>query len=211
VLRGLHEANQGLARRLGLGVTYVIAWHGVAGAGRVGDRLGMRSASATALVDRLEAAGHVQRQPHPSDRRRLLADLEEPAADHEEAAADLSPDQQEAVARYLERVAHALHTYGQHQPSHRGQPTPGRPRRADGLPGQALSVAAQLAGWAVVGQGGRPEDGGGAVGHRAGAHSLGTWPGGVRPGHTAFTSTRVPASSAARVLVRAFRAALLMP
>jgi DNA-binding MarR family transcriptional regulator len=109
VLRGHHEANQGLARRLGLGVTDVIAWRGAAGAGRVGDRLGMRSAWATALVDRLEAAGHVQRQPHPSDRRRLLAD-------HEEAAADLSPDQQEAVARYLERVAHALHTYGHHQP-----------------------------------------------------------------------------------------------
>ncbi|MDQ2847197.1 MAG: MarR family transcriptional regulator [Actinomycetota bacterium] len=33
-------------------------------------RLGIRSASTTVLVDRLVASGHLQRQPHPSDRRR---------------------------------------------------------------------------------------------------------------------------------------------
>jgi DNA-binding MarR family transcriptional regulator len=93
----------------------------------LGDRLVMRSASATALVDRLETAGHVQRQPHPSDRRRLtvvpttsairqvVEALGPLLADLDAAAAELPPDQQQAVARYLERVAHALHSYGQHQ------------------------------------------------------------------------------------------------
>ena len=37
----------------------------------LGHRLGIRSASATTLVDRLEAAGHLHRDKHPSDRRRI--------------------------------------------------------------------------------------------------------------------------------------------
>lgn len=37
----------------------------------LGRRLGLGSAAATGLADRLEAAGHVTREPHPSDRRRL--------------------------------------------------------------------------------------------------------------------------------------------
>lgn len=38
----------------------------------LGDRLGIRSASATVLVDRLVAAGHLQRSAHPTDRRRRV-------------------------------------------------------------------------------------------------------------------------------------------
>jgi DNA-binding MarR family transcriptional regulator len=37
----------------------------------LGQRLGMRSASATVLVDRLVAAGHLVRRPHPADGRRI--------------------------------------------------------------------------------------------------------------------------------------------
>src|SRR4029453_17594309 len=79
------------------------------------------------------------------------------------------------------------------------------------LPGQRLPVAAEFAGGAVVGQGGCPQRRGGALVHRSRSHGLGTWPGGGQAGHTAFTRIGVSASSAARVLVRAFRAALLMP
>jgi DNA-binding MarR family transcriptional regulator len=39
--------------------------------GWLGERLRLNSASVTALVDRLERAGHVRRQPHPHDRRRV--------------------------------------------------------------------------------------------------------------------------------------------
>lgn len=42
---------------------------------RLGDRLQVHPASVTNVVDRLEAQGHVQREPHPSDRRTTLARL----------------------------------------------------------------------------------------------------------------------------------------
>jgi DNA-binding MarR family transcriptional regulator len=39
--------------------------------GWLGESLGLNSASVTALVDRLERLGHVRREPHPTDRRRV--------------------------------------------------------------------------------------------------------------------------------------------
>ena len=120
------ELNHALARALGMGSNDVWALErlrveGPLGPVELGHRLGgMSSASATALVDRLEAAGHVERRRHPSDRRRLvvtptqLADTtgEEAFAplDNElvEAAADLTPEERAAVARYLDRVTEAM-------------------------------------------------------------------------------------------------------
>ncbi|MEJ3654267.1 MarR family transcriptional regulator [Actinomycetes bacterium KLBMP 9759] len=83
----------------------------------LGNRLGMRSASATELVDRLEAAGHVRRAPHPRDRRRVVVELTE--AGHRNAldaigpllrridgvAERMSPEAQDTVAAYLRAVA----------------------------------------------------------------------------------------------------------
>ena len=123
------EAVQGLARRLRLGVNDVAALDrllqaGPLGPAELGRRLGMRPASATALVDRLEAAGHVERRRHPADRRRLTVEptqravermLEElrPLLDELDAAAgELTPDERRVVARYLRRVAGALGEYG---------------------------------------------------------------------------------------------------
>ncbi len=40
----------------------------------------------TLVLDRLEAAGHVKREPHPTDRRKVLVT---PAAESVEAATDL--------------------------------------------------------------------------------------------------------------------------
>jgi DNA-binding MarR family transcriptional regulator len=37
--------------------------------------LSMTTASVTALLDRLERAGHIERRPHPTDRRRVLVEL----------------------------------------------------------------------------------------------------------------------------------------
>ena len=37
----------------------------------IADHLGISSASTTKLLDRLEAAGHIHRTPHPSDRRAI--------------------------------------------------------------------------------------------------------------------------------------------
>jgi DNA-binding MarR family transcriptional regulator len=40
--------------------------------GRLGERLSMSPGAVTALVDRLEARGHVERFPNPKDRRSVL-------------------------------------------------------------------------------------------------------------------------------------------
>ena len=130
------ELNLALARVLGMGSNDVWALErlrveGPLGPVELGNRLGgMRSASATALVDRLEASGHVERRRHPSDRRRIVVvptELAE-AAGYEafspldaalvEAAADMSEEERAAVARYLDRVTEAIDAFNE---SHEGR------------------------------------------------------------------------------------------
>ena len=125
------ELNLALARALDMGPNDVWAlerlrMEGPLGPVELGNRLGgMRSASATALVDRLEAAGHVERRRHPSDRRRLVVvptsqsdDVGEEAfaplaAGLEEAAVDLTDKERAAVARYLDRVIEAMNSFNE--------------------------------------------------------------------------------------------------
>ena len=140
------EANQELARRLGVGITDVAAMEHMLSGGdplgpvELGQRLGIRSASATALVDRLEQSGHVQRRHRPDDRRRValvpsersavevIAALAPLLADIETAAARLSPEEAAAVTRFLGEAAAAMHRYarGEDQQNQGGPP----PRRA---------------------------------------------------------------------------------
>ena len=47
--------------------------HGTLPLGKIGDRLQVHRASVTNLVDRLEAGGLVERRPHETDRRTVLA------------------------------------------------------------------------------------------------------------------------------------------
>lgn len=65
-----------MSTRLRVGVNDMAAvgellQHGPMGVAELAERLGIRSASATVLVDRLEAAGQVRRVPHATDRRRV--------------------------------------------------------------------------------------------------------------------------------------------
>jgi len=128
VIRAAHEANVALARRLGLGLSDVQALdHLLAGEPlgprELGARLGLKPASATALVDRLERVGHVERQAHPQDRRRLVL-VPTPHAQQEAfaalaplleafgvAAGDLNARDRKAVAGYLRAVTQALLTF----------------------------------------------------------------------------------------------------
>lgn len=77
-MRAGDEVDQSVAKRLELyPIDYAAMNHLMSGARQLGPvelgaLLGMTSGSATGLVDRLETAGHVRRQPHPSDRRRLV-------------------------------------------------------------------------------------------------------------------------------------------
>ncbi len=45
--------------------------------GKMGERLQVHPTSVTSIVDRLERSGFVERQPHPEDRRAVLAQITE--------------------------------------------------------------------------------------------------------------------------------------
>ncbi|GAA1990869.1 MarR family winged helix-turn-helix transcriptional regulator [Amycolatopsis minnesotensis] len=78
VLQAGREMQAALARRLGLRVTdaqaldHVVSAPEPVGPGDLGHRLGMTSASATVLVDRLVAAGHLSRHADTADKRRVV-------------------------------------------------------------------------------------------------------------------------------------------
>lgn len=58
--------------------------------GKMGERLQVHPTSVTSIIDRLEAAGHVTRAPHPTDGRTVLATITESGRQVTEAAtADL--------------------------------------------------------------------------------------------------------------------------
>lgn len=92
--------------------------------------MGIRSASATALVDRLEQSGHVNRQARPDDRRRValipsaqsgidvLAALSPLLAEIDAAAARLSPDEAAAVTRFLTEAAAAMRHFAHGEDAH---------------------------------------------------------------------------------------------
>jgi DNA-binding MarR family transcriptional regulator len=81
--------------------------------GMLSEHLGISTASTTKLLDRLESAGHIQRLPHPTDRRALVititTDTHERVRDSVgrtharrfEAAARLTPDERDIVIRFL--------------------------------------------------------------------------------------------------------------
>ena len=64
----------------------------------LGDRLLLTSGAITMLVDRLEVAGWVRRRPHPDDRRAVLVELCD-------AAAQQSPEGLTAYHRRLRQIA----------------------------------------------------------------------------------------------------------
>lgn len=120
------DAQGAVARRLGLGLTDVAALDHLISSGtplgpvELGDRLGIRSASSTVLVDRLERSGHVVRALHPHDRRRRTVVTTEraraevrtalrPLIDSlQELARTLTDEQAQVVLRFLEQAA-AVH------------------------------------------------------------------------------------------------------
>ena len=126
-LRRLSAANTrygaALARRLGFGFTEAVALQHLALAGEgglsargLGERLSVTSGAVTALADRLERAGHLERRPNREDRRSLVLRLTPSglteAARHvaplteelDEAAASLTPEERALVGRFLGTV-----------------------------------------------------------------------------------------------------------
>jgi DNA-binding MarR family transcriptional regulator len=121
--------NRGLSRSTGIseGDLYALELLEASGGmtpSELARRLGMSSGAATFLVDRLERAGWVVREPNPDDRRSTLVRLSSKASalgrrelgayESEIAAAlgDLSPRDAAAVARFLERAAEIAERHG---------------------------------------------------------------------------------------------------
>ena len=113
------------ARTMGINATDMQALrlldlHGPLGPTELGRRLGLRSASVTVLLDRLEASGYVERERDDRDRRRVtvralpdaLELLFETWAPVVRALDDvghgLTPSQQKAVCAYLDELAAVL-------------------------------------------------------------------------------------------------------
>jgi DNA-binding MarR family transcriptional regulator len=134
LLARTHDVEEALARRLHLGDTDVVALqhlvdHPDAGPADLARLLHIRTASATALVDRLQDAGHVRRAPHPTDGRRVVLALTGSA--RAEVRAVLAPlidgiadvvagfgeDERQAIARFLVEATGALAAFAEVPPS----------------------------------------------------------------------------------------------
>jgi DNA-binding MarR family transcriptional regulator len=124
--------REAMAARLGLGETDLLAMDHIArepsrlGPVELSRRLGITSASATVLVDRLEAAGHLHRIRPQHDGRRIaleptasaLADIRAAVRPMVEAVdlmtADLDPEQASIVLEFLTRATTLLREYARH-------------------------------------------------------------------------------------------------
>ncbi len=116
--------RQVLAHRLGVGPSEFSAMeHLMAepmGPVELSRRLDLTSAAATVLLHRLEGSGHVERRPHPTDRRRQLVvpraqgtaavfrELRPLVERLDRVTAGFDARDQEVIARYLAGVADAI-------------------------------------------------------------------------------------------------------
>jgi DNA-binding MarR family transcriptional regulator len=114
--------NHQVAERLGVGPSdaqflALLESHGPLTPGRLAQLSGLTTGSVTGVLDRLERAGYVRRQPDPSDRRKVIVKRDEQRIQQEIAPlyepqarglrnllASYSPQQLELIADFLERV-----------------------------------------------------------------------------------------------------------
>ena len=113
-----------VAQRTGLTQSELIALEhlirGPIGPAGVARLLGVTTAAATGIVDRLAARGHVERRPHASDRRRTELVITDSAREDvlahllpmfralAELDAELSDEERQVVDRYLRRATDAV-------------------------------------------------------------------------------------------------------
>ncbi len=129
VQRAQGDVDRHLAQMLGLRPTdyqalnHVMTAHDPLGPAELSTRVAISTGSGTELVDRLETAGHLERGPHPTDRRRvilqpspeavarILGELAPLFSALDDLADTFTPDEQATVARYLRAAAQLLAGY----------------------------------------------------------------------------------------------------
>jgi DNA-binding MarR family transcriptional regulator len=125
------ELDRALAGRLRLraldytAMTHLLAADPPIGPVELAGRLGISSGSGTELADRLERAGHLQRRRAADDRRRVVL---EPADESirrmldelaplfrqlDDLAAGFTPQEQAAIARYLNEAARRVRAHAE--------------------------------------------------------------------------------------------------
>ena len=119
-----------LAKRMGIEGSALAALSHLQEAGpmtlrRLGERLCMSPGAVTALVDRMEGRGHVERIPNPKDGRSgLVRPTEAGLTDSREhlwpyvmemrsIEEGLSPEEREVVARFLKAATEATHRHAE--------------------------------------------------------------------------------------------------
>ncbi len=119
-----------VAKRMGIEVSELAALSHLEEAGpmtlgRLGERLSVSPGAVTALVDRLEGRGHVERFPNPKDRRSVLVrETETGLADSlehlwpyieemREIEGRFSEGEREVIARFLSAAAEATHRHAE--------------------------------------------------------------------------------------------------
>lgn len=112
--------------------------HGSMTATQLGAQLGLSSGGVTGLAYRLERAGHVTREPHPSDRRsivlsvtddarRAICDQLEAFLDaHRELIRELTAEERQIVGTFLERALTIVQQHADALATQANVPRPGR-------------------------------------------------------------------------------------
>jgi DNA-binding MarR family transcriptional regulator len=124
LLQASRQATPALARRAALSHSEAAVMEHImeepAGPTDLAHRLGLTSAAASAIVDRLVARGHAERRPHPSDRRRtvvvptesgreeLLGHLMPMFVELAQLDQGLSADERATVLRFLRAAERAV-------------------------------------------------------------------------------------------------------
>lgn len=120
--------NQVLARELGVSLGDLAALHHLVGRAPLGPtelarRLGMSTASATVLVDRLEQAGYLRRRREQVDGRRIILEVTRATAARSLAAVtpltqavtaigdELDQPTRHAIVTYLTKVTSAMRAF----------------------------------------------------------------------------------------------------
>ncbi len=124
-----------LARRMELGISEIAALEHLHSAGeltpkQLGERLFMSSGAVTALVDRLERGGHLERVPNPRDRRssllrpthwgteEVVGQILPLATAVHKLAEGLSEEERAVIGRFMEAATAA---YTQHSQNRRSE------------------------------------------------------------------------------------------
>lgn len=131
-----------LAGRMGIQTSELAALEHLQGAGpmtpgQLGRRLSMSPGAVTALVDRLEGRGHVERMPNPEDRRSaLLRETEKGLGDSlehlwpyieemKDIEESFTEEERAVISRYLKAATEATHRHAEKLSEGRQDPPAG--------------------------------------------------------------------------------------